>query len=234
MIALTDPTDQCGEDLSAIPVWVDEIRYGAPRLRGLELDVLSLPAHRAHEEFFSRQVTKPLWSVLASVWTSARDCLDLPTPPGPFTAVCVEVCEHRAFGLEKFVAKAGATPGLKKTTFWKAPTGLANTVWQRRYRAHVAAVQQHHSAWAYRQNLIKDKPPSFPFDAISENWWANVNDLCESFYLSETGRRAVSDEVAGFIDFGAVAAVVSQHTVIVPLEERRAAGSRSASQIFSQ
>lgn len=218
MIALTDATDQSDRDLGEITAWVDAIKLSTPGLRGLELDVLSLPEHRAHDEFFSRQATKPLWSALINLWTSAQGRPDLPPPPEPFEATCVQVGEHRAFGFEKGVTSPGATPGLKKTTFWKAPTGLASNIWQDRYRAHVPTVREHHSAWAYRQNIIIGKPTAFPFDAVSENWWAELSDLRERFYLSETGRRAVSDEVAGFIDLGVTAAVVSRHTVIVPLQ----------------
>jgi hypothetical protein len=218
MIALTDADDRNDRDISDIIAWVDILRSRSGGLKALELDVLSLPEHRAHDEFFSRPATKPAWSALVSLWTSSPDRPDLPAPPDPFAAVCVQVREHRAFGMEKAVASAGATPGLKKTTFWKAPTGLASKTWQDRYRAHVATVQKHHSAWAYRQNIVIDKPASFPFDAVSENWWAELPDLRERFYLSEAGRRAVSEEVAGFIDLAVVAQVVSRHTVIVPLE----------------
>jgi hypothetical protein len=211
MIALSPHDDAADVDLDA---WVDGLPSRTPGLKGLEIEHLDVEAHRAHTRAASGSPRPPQWTVIVCLWTENTPPPDLASLRS-YTAMPVKVSEHCAFDLRGDLRRTGTVAGFKKTTFWKAPTGVAATVWQKHYRDHVPSVRTCHSAWAYRQNLIREKPASCPYDAVSENWWATETDLCERFFTSAAGQRTVAEEVARFIDGSAVSTLVTRHRIIV-------------------
>lgn len=213
---LLAPRNIVSPESAKITAWAKGLPAQLPSLEGLELEHVSLEDHRAHVLAFAGKITAPEWSTIVTIWTTSAACPHV-TIPDSLIATYVKVREHRAFDLHGVLPAQQVTRGFKKTTFWKALGGLAPEVWQSRYRAHVPTVQICHPAWAYRQNVIEEKPSGFPYDAVSENWWATRADLCERFYLSEPARRTVVDETNTFIDKTAVATVVTRHRVVVSL-----------------
>jgi hypothetical protein len=205
---------------AAVAVWAQSLLEFVPGLRGLEFERAAPDEHRAHVlagmTVNTDIVVSPPWPAIVSLWTETPSAPRLP-PLEAHEMTCVRVAELRAFDNHDELSRTGAVKGFKKTTFWKSAPGVARGLWMERYRAHVPTVRACHSAWAYRQNIIEEKPATCPYDAVSENWWATVTDLCERFYLSEDARRAVGEEVMTFLDRNVVATMVTRHHVLKPL-----------------
>ena len=104
------------------------------------------------------------------------------------------------------------TPGLKKTTLWRARADLPESSWRARYAAHAELVPRvHASAWRYCQNVIESAPAESPYHAISELWWPTEADLLERFYASEEARALVAEDTQGFIDIASAVQTVTRH-----------------------
>jgi hypothetical protein len=104
------------------------------------------------------------------------------------------------------------TPGIKKTTLWRARTDLDAATWQARYHDHASLVPRvHASAVRYCQNLIEEAPTGASYQAVSELWWPTDEALLERFYASEEARRLVAQDTQGFIDIPSAIQTVTRH-----------------------
>jgi hypothetical protein len=116
------------------------------------------------------------------------------------------------FGFEN--DRPGLVDGYKKMSFWKAKNGLNRSEWDPLYADHIVTVPHLQPIWRYRQNMIVRKPQSFPYDAISENWWLKLKDLSEGFFFSAEAKEAVYAETKRFIDFDVTLNFVSRNEVL--------------------
>jgi hypothetical protein len=103
------------------------------------------------------------------------------------------------------------TPGLKKSTFWRANPDFGPD-WRERYERHAAIVRDHHSsAWQYRQNLLSTHDDDAGWDAVSELWWPTADGLIERFYNSPESQRAVREDT---VFVGRAMPIVTRHTIL--------------------
>jgi hypothetical protein len=104
------------------------------------------------------------------------------------------------------------TPGLKKTTLWRARADLTESGWHARYAGHAELVPRAHaSAWRYCQNVIESAPAETTYHAVSELWWPTEADLLERFYASEEARALVAEDTQAFIDIPSAVQTVTRH-----------------------
>jgi hypothetical protein len=108
----------------------------------------------------------------------------------------------------------GLVRGYKKLTFWKALPGVTREVWEPLYAHHIVTVRDNQPQWRYRQNMITECPPGFPYDAISENWWANIHDITDGYYYSPEKKITLFEEIGQFIDVAETANFVCRNTVL--------------------
>lgn len=171
-----------------------------------------------HEQFMatlpSGQRKASPWEGFVSLWARDRDLVARLSPPGASQVTAIMVREELGHDFPRTWSDGQPTPGVKKTTFWKARADVACELWRERYSNHAIVVRKHHSsAWRYRQNVIEAKPEGFDFDAVSELWWPTVEGLTQRFYNSEESRRAVARDIAGFLDTGHAIQVVTRHMI---------------------
>jgi hypothetical protein len=103
------------------------------------------------------------------------------------------------------------TPGLKKSTFWRANPDFGPD-WRERYERHATIVRDHHSsAWQYRQNLLATHDDDGGWDAVSELWWPTADGLIERFYNSPESQRAVREDT---VFVGRAMPIVTRHTIL--------------------
>jgi hypothetical protein len=172
-----------------------------------EMEWLAIDAHRR----FTGSREQPLFCAFLTVFAaSGFDPARLGSPDGMQVTI---------FGLSAQPVfdrigpePRGATPGIKKTTLWRARADLETATWQARYREHASLVPRvHASAWRYCQNVIEEAPAGLSFQAVSELWWPTDEDLLERFYASEEARRLVAEDTRGFIDIPSAIQTVTRH-----------------------
>ena len=133
-------------------------------------------------------------------------------PPEGCHPTVFEVRDRVGYGFE--ADAPGPVAGFKKYTLWKAKPGVAPDRWDALYAHHIVTVRDQQPIWRYRQNIILRQPAGMPFDAISENWWANKHDLSTGFFHSKAAETAVQDETSQFIDLSVTANFVGRNELI--------------------
>jgi hypothetical protein len=148
---------------SDITVWAHGLLDHVPGLRALEFELAAPEDHNAHisagVNVMRDAPVLPPWPAIVSLWVDSPVQPKLP-PLAHHQTTSVRVAEYRAFDDHGALVHTGGIKGFKKTTFWKSVPGVPCEVWQERYRAHVPTVRTCHPAWAYRQNIIEEKPLS--------------------------------------------------------------------------
>ncbi|MBJ19919.1 MAG: hypothetical protein GY910_05865 [bacterium] len=167
-------------------------------------------AVEAHHRFTGSRAQPPFCAFLSVFADAAFDPAHLGTPTGMQVAI-LGLRPQSVFDRSR--SEPGCmTPGLKKTTLWRARGDLDPVSWQARYHAHASLVPSvHGSAWRYCQNVIEEGPTGLPYQAVSELWWPTDEALLERFYTSEEAQRLVAEDTQGFIDIPSAIQTVTRH-----------------------
>ena len=186
--------------------WSRDVAATAAGARA-EIEWLAPETHRS----YTRSTKQPPFCAFLTLRTDeARDPPELAAPPKT-TVIRLLLSEQLIFDRSR-ATPGQPTPGVKKTTLWKARRDLSAAGWQAHYRDHAKLVPRvHASAWKYRQNVIERAPEGFPYDAVSELWWERPSDLIERFYASDEAERLVAEDTRKFIDIASAAQVVTLH-----------------------
>ncbi len=108
--------------------------------------------------------------------------------------------------------------GIKQISFVSKRHNLDTDTFHARYLAHASIAREHHGMQAYAQNLDIDiiygsHPNGFEINAISELWFATIQDWGERFYLGASSPEVVRRDTETFIDFGKTqSAIVTEIT----------------------
>jgi hypothetical protein len=195
--------------------WSDELAQafrswgGGVAETGLESEAewLAVEAHRR----FTGSHEQPPFCAFLTVYAGAEfDPGTLGSPAG-MQVTLLGLSAQPVFDRIRF-EPGRVTPGLKKTTLWRARADLDAASWQARYRAHAELVPSvHESAWCYCQNVIEETSADLPYQAVSELWWPTDEALLERFYASDQARRLVAEDTQGFIDIPSAVQTVTRH-----------------------
>ncbi len=176
---------------------------------GLDIEMEWL-AGEAHQRFTGAGEQPPFCAFLTVFAEVAFDPATLGSPTGMQVTI-LGLTPQPVF--DRIRSEPGrVTPGLKKTTLWRARQDLDAASWQARYRAHAELVPSvHASAWRYCQNLIEEATDGHPYQAVSELWWPTEEDLLERFYASDEARHLVAEDTQGFIEISSAVQTVTRH-----------------------
>ena len=199
----------------AFRIWGQEVAKSHP---GIEIEIEWL-ATEAHRRFTNSDAQPPFCAFLTAFSEPDFYPLALGSPKGMAVTI-LGLAPQPVF--DRIRSEPGVpTPGLKKTTLWRARAELDPATWQARYRAHAEHVPSvHASAWRYCQNLIEEIPDGSDgplYHAVSELWWPTEEDLLERFYASEEARRWVAEDTQGFIDIPSAVQTVTRHERVTRL-----------------
>jgi hypothetical protein len=183
--------------------------------RQAERDEMTRAELERVDEGVQRQHTaKPAWFQAMAVFWAPPSSLGELVGSAPKGCLCYRLDERLAFDRSARRDEARPWSGVKKTTFWRAASGVDTATWQGRYTNHgLIAAAYHRTTVRYRQNFVASGP-DIPFDAVSELWWTNEEDLIERFVDSEEGERLLSIDFHGFLDPATAYPTVSRHEIL--------------------
>ncbi len=204
LLAFAPGDGSSDETIQQLRPWAHALALG-----GLDVEIEWLDA-QAHRRFTGNTQDPPFCAFVTIYSDSALAPSELDPP------TCASLSTFRLNPqpvFDRIVCEPGQlTPGLKKTTLWRARADLDESSWRARYAAHAKLVPSvHASAWRYCQNVIESAPAGSAYQAISELWWPTEADLIERFYASEEARALVAEDTQGFIDIPSAVQTVTRH-----------------------
>lgn len=194
-------------DMASAFSWA-KAQIGLANLVRLEIDFVDRAMLSAHAEQLAGLFAPVPYSAMISIWSE-----EIPQgAPEGFSAHYVPVRERLGFGFEN--EHLGWVPGYKKITFWNAAPELSLDEADRRYAGHIETVRSMQPMWRYRQNLRAAATQCGDFDAASENWWRNSEDLTSNFFLSDQAKADVFEEVSQFLDLRTTRSIVTRNLLL--------------------
>ena len=188
--------------------WAEGLAQLQAGVTRIEFDPIDREAQAVHDRYVPSTWPSPGMSAIVSLWAAAPPG----APPAAHRMLVIEVADRVGYGFEG--DGPGPVRGYKKFSMWGATPDVPRETWDPLYAHHIVTVPQQQPIWRYRQNIIVGKPQELPYDAISENWWATVEDLSGRFYFSEASRREVQAETVQFVDYKVHTAFIARNEVL--------------------